>query len=82
MSMALSELETTFPVKFLEKGSASGYSMIIAKVIESDFELGDANVKLKGLDNRHGGEAAGVMVFGDVEDYLAFSPVRQLGWTS
>jgi hypothetical protein len=51
MSMASSELETTLPVKFLEKGSASGYLMIIAKVFKSDFELSDANVKLKVLDD-------------------------------
>jgi hypothetical protein len=51
MSMALSELETTFPVKFLEKGSASGYPMIIAKGFESAFEGGDTDVKLKVLDD-------------------------------
>jgi hypothetical protein len=47
MSMALSKLETRFPVKFLEKGTASGYLMIIAKGFESAFEGGDTHVKLK-----------------------------------
>ena len=51
MSMALSELKTTFAVKFLEKGSTSSYPMIIAKVFEGMFELSNANVKLKLLNN-------------------------------
>jgi hypothetical protein len=55
MGMAPSELETTFPVEFLEKGSASGYSMIVAKVLESAFELGNANVKLEVFNDGHGG---------------------------
>jgi hypothetical protein len=55
MSMALSELETALSVEFLEEGSTPGYPMIIAKVPESMFELGNANVKLKVLNNGHGG---------------------------
>jgi hypothetical protein len=55
MSMAPSELETTLPVKFLERGSASGYPMIIAKVLETAFELSNANVKLEVLNDGHGG---------------------------
>ena len=51
MSMALSELEAALAVKFLEKGSSSGYPMIIAKVFESVFELGNANVKSKVLND-------------------------------
>ena len=39
MSMTPSKLETTLAVKFLEKGSTSGYPMIIAKIFESVFEL-------------------------------------------
>jgi len=55
MSMVLGELETTLPVKFLEKGSMSGYSMIVAEVLESMFELGNANIKLEVLNDRHSG---------------------------
>ena len=51
MSMTLGELKTTLAVEFLEKGSASGYPMIISKVFESVFELSNANVKLKVLDD-------------------------------
>jgi hypothetical protein len=51
MSMALSKLETTFLVKFLEKGSASSYPMIIAKSFESAFEGGDTHIKLKVSDD-------------------------------
>ena len=55
MSMAPSKLETTLPVEFLEKRSAPGYPMIIAKLFESVFELGNANVKLKVLNSCHDG---------------------------
>ena len=55
MGMALCKLKATFPVKFLEKGSTSGYSMIIAKAFESLFELSNTNVKLEVLDDRHDG---------------------------
>jgi len=48
MSMVPSELERTLPVKFLEKGSTSGYPIIIAKVFESLFENGDTDGKLEG----------------------------------
>jgi hypothetical protein len=50
MSMVSGKLEMTLLVKILENGSASGYPMIISKVFESLFELGNANVKLKGLE--------------------------------
>jgi hypothetical protein len=53
LNVALSELETILPVKFLEKGSVLGYSKIVAEVLESVFELGNANVELKWLNNRH-----------------------------
>ena len=51
MSMTLSELETTFVIKFIEKELLSGYLMIIAKVFESVFELSNANVKFKVLND-------------------------------
>ena len=51
MGMASSKLETMLAVKLLEKGLASGYPMIIAKVFEGPFKLSDANVKLKVLNN-------------------------------
>ena len=38
MCMAPCKLETTFAVEFLEEGSAPGYPMIIAEVLESMFE--------------------------------------------
>jgi len=53
MDMASSKLEMMLVVKLLEKGLASGYPMIIAKVFESMFELDNANVKLEVLNNRH-----------------------------
>ena len=53
MSIMPSELETTLLIKFLEKGTTSGYPMIIAKIFENVFELSNANVKLKVLNNRH-----------------------------
>ena len=49
--MALGKLETTLAINVLEKGSTSSYPMIIAKVLESTFELCNANVKLKVLNN-------------------------------
>ena len=66
MSMTLSELEATFAVKLFQKGSISGYPMIIAKVFECAFELRYANVKLKVLNNGYNGYTTGLMVFGDV----------------
>jgi hypothetical protein len=51
MGISLGKLEATLPVKFLEKRSMSGYPMIVSKVFEGPFELSDANVKLKVLDN-------------------------------
>jgi hypothetical protein len=53
ISIVPSELETTLPVEFLEKGSLSSYPIIIAKVFDSVFELGNVNVKLKVLNNYH-----------------------------
>ena len=51
MSMGPGELETTFAIKFLKKGSTSSNPMIIVKVFESAFESCDAGVKLKVLNN-------------------------------
>jgi len=51
MSMAPSELEMTFVIKFLEKGLMSGYPMIIAKVFEGMFEGIGRDAKLKVLNN-------------------------------
>jgi len=51
MGMSFGKLEMILPVKFLEKKSMSGYPMIIAKGFEGPFELSDAVVKLKVLDN-------------------------------
>jgi len=82
MGMALCELETTFPVKFLEKWSASGYTMIIANVFESMFEGVGRDVKLEVSDNGCGRQAARLMVSGDVEDNLTFIANGQLGWTT
>ena len=53
--MTFGKLEAPLPVEFLEKWSASGYPMIIAKVLEGVFEGGDANVKFKALYNGHKG---------------------------
>jgi hypothetical protein len=55
MGMTLGKLETTLSIEFLEEGSASGYSMIVAKVLESTFELSDADIKFKVLNNGHDG---------------------------
>ena len=52
MCMAFCKLETTYAVKFLEKGSASGYSMIIAKVFESVFKSVGVDIKLEVSDDR------------------------------
>ena len=53
--MAFCKLEMTFSVEFLEKGSASSYLMMVAKVLESEFELSNANVKLELLNDGHSG---------------------------
>jgi len=53
MGMAPSKLEAMLAVKLLEKGLASSYLMIIAKVFESMFQLDNANVKLEVLNNRY-----------------------------
>jgi hypothetical protein len=55
MGMTLGKLETTLSIEFLEEGLASGYSMIVAKVLESTFELSDADIKFKVLNNGHDG---------------------------
>jgi hypothetical protein len=52
MCMALCKLETTFVVEFLEEGSAPGYPMIIAEVLESIFEGVGVDIKLKVSDDR------------------------------
>ena len=53
--MMFGKLEPPLLIKFLEKRSASGYLLIIAKVLEGVFEGGDANIKFKALYNRHEG---------------------------
>jgi hypothetical protein len=45
--MTPSKLEATLAVELLEKGSSSGYSMIIAKVFEGKFKGVWVDVKLK-----------------------------------
>ena len=59
-------------VKFLEKGSILGYPMIITKVFESEFELSNANIKLKILNDWSNEQEVGFMVSSDVENNLAF----------
>jgi hypothetical protein len=54
MCMVLCKLEMTFPIKFLEKGSASGYSMIVAHVFEMMFEGVGVDIKLKVSDDGRG----------------------------
>jgi hypothetical protein len=68
MSITLCKLEAMLPIKFLEKGLMSCYSMIIAKALETAFELSNANVKLKVLNNRYNGQIVGFMVSGNVKD--------------
>ena len=51
--MALGKLETTLSIEFLEEGSVSGYSMMVAQVREGSFELCNANVKLEVLNDGH-----------------------------
>jgi len=51
MSMALGKLKMTLAINVLKKRATSSYPMIIAKVLESTFELCSANVKLKVLNN-------------------------------
>ena len=55
MGITFGKLESRLPIKFLEKRLASGYPMIIAKVLEDVFEGGDANIKCKGVYNGHEG---------------------------
>ena len=55
ISMALGQLKMTLLIEFLEKESVLGYSIIVAKVIESIFELSNANVKLEILNDSHSG---------------------------
>jgi len=55
VGMMFGKLEPPLLIKFLEKRSASGYLLIIAKVLEGVFEGGDANIKFKALYNRHEG---------------------------
>jgi hypothetical protein len=49
------QLKAPLVVEFLEKRLTSSYLMIIAKVMESMFELSNANVKLEVLNDRHNG---------------------------
>ena len=52
MGMAPCKLKTMFPVKFLEKGSVSSYTMITAKVFKDMFEGVRRDAKFMVLDNR------------------------------
>jgi hypothetical protein len=51
MSIALGKLEMTLSIEFLEEGSASSYSMMVAQVHKGLFELCNANVKLEVLND-------------------------------
>jgi len=55
ISMALGKLKTTLLIEFFEKGSVLDYSIIVAKVFESIFELSNANIKLEVLNNGYSG---------------------------
>jgi len=49
--MTSGKLEAALAVKLLEKGSTSGYPMIVAKVFEGTFEGAGGGFKLKVFDN-------------------------------
>jgi hypothetical protein len=51
MSMPFSKLQSTLAIKLLEKGSTSGYPMIIAKALEGLYECVEMNLKLKVSDD-------------------------------
>ena len=51
--MALSKLETTLSIEFLKEGSVSGYSVMVAQIRKSTFELCNSNVKLEVLNDGH-----------------------------
>ena len=51
MSMALGKLKMMLVINVLKKHAMSSYLMMIAKVLESTFELCSINVKLKVLNN-------------------------------
>ena len=53
MSMALGKLEMTLSTEFFEEGLVSSYSMMVVQVREGSFELCNANVKLKVLNDSH-----------------------------
>jgi hypothetical protein len=73
--MTSSKLEVMLAVEFLEKGSTSGYSMIIAKSFEGSFKCIWRDIKLEILNDGNSGQSMRFMVFGDVKDYLAFMAV-------
>ena len=52
MGMPFCKLQSTLAVKLFEKGSSSGYAMIIAKSFEDPFKGGGVNIKLKISDDR------------------------------
>ena len=51
MSMPFSKLQSTLGIKLVEKGSRSGYPMIIAKTLEGLYECVGMNLKLEVSDN-------------------------------
>jgi len=56
MSMPFSKLQSTLAIKMVEKGSTSGYSMIIAKTLEGLYEcVRTLNLKLEVSDNGKSG---------------------------
>jgi len=52
MDMPFCKLQSMLAVKLFEKGSLSGYAMIIAKSFEDPFKGGGVNIKLKISDDR------------------------------
>jgi len=53
--MPFSKLQSTLAIKMVEKGSTSGYSMIIAKSLEGLYECVRLNLKLEVSDNGKSG---------------------------
>jgi hypothetical protein len=73
--MTFGKLKAPLAVKFLEKGSASGYPMIVTKVFEMVFEGVGMDVKLEVFDDGRGGQTTGLVIPSDVEDNLTFVAV-------
>jgi hypothetical protein len=60
--MTSSKLEATLAVKLLEKGSSSGYPMIIAKRFKGSFKCIGRDIKSEVVDDGKGGESTRFMV--------------------